>query len=260
MAGSGGRLRACGLSCASGLTWFTRTTRLRCTTRYSRGLSRTLRWWLRSTATQDRIGSAFEWSLVSAVGVVSHAAFLNLRVPCAREKLSVVHNGIAPVAYSRTKREAARGDFAVSGRFVGVIVARLSGLKGHATLLRSLNRLRAEGIDLTLLIAGDGAQRSELEREARDSSLDDRIVRFLGARSSWSTFYAPPTSLYCRPIQKGFRYLCLKPWRMVFRSWLRTSRGIPELIDDGKEGLLIPPADPVALAAAIRRLRRSGAG
>ena len=204
--------------------------------------------------TQDRIGSAFEWSLVSAVGVVSHAAFLNLRVPCAREKLSVVHNGIAPVAYSRTKREAARGDLAVSGRFVGVIVARLSGLKGHATLLRSLNRLRAEGIDLTLLIAGDGAQRSELEREARDLSLDDRIVRFLGARSDVEHLLRAADFFVLPSDTEGLPLSVLEAMAHGLPIVASNVGGIPELIDDGKEGLLIPPADPVALAAAIRRL------
>jgi glycosyltransferase involved in cell wall biosynthesis len=201
-----------------------------------------------------RRGSALEWFLTSSVAVVSKAALQSLQVRGAADKASVVHNGIALVEDSRQERETMRRDLGVRETLVGVIVARLSGLKGHATLLRSLERLRAEGVDLLLLIAGDGAQRDQLERQARELSLDDRTVRFLGARSDVDQLLRAADFFVLPSDTEGLPLSVLEAMAHGLPIVASNVGGIPELIEDDKQGLLIPPADPIALAAAIRRL------
>ena len=204
--------------------------------------------------THARPGTALEWSLASSVGVVSHAALRNLRVPCAATKLSVVHNGIAPAADSRSQRESARRDLGASEAFVGVIVARLSGLKGHATLLQSLARLRADGVKLLLLIVGDGPQRSALERQAQELSLDDRVVRFLGARSDVDRILRAADFFVLPSDTEGLPLSVLEAMAHGLPIVASKVGGIPELIEHNEHGLLVPPGDPAALAAAIRSL------
>ena len=204
--------------------------------------------------THARPGSALEWYLASSVGVVSHAALRNLRVPCAAAKLDVVHNGIAPVAYSRTKRDAMRRDLGVSETFVGIIVARLSGQKGHATLLQSLSSLRGPGVNLLMLIVGDGAQRSELERQAQALSLDDRMVRFLGARSDVDQLLRAADFFVLPSDTEGLPLSVLEAMAHGLPIVASRVGGIPELIEHDEHGLLVPPGDPPALAEAIRTL------
>ena len=204
--------------------------------------------------TNARRGSALEWYLASAVGVVSDAALRRLALPCAAAKLCVVHNGIAPVGESRRQRETSRRGLGVSERFVGVIVARLNGMKGHATLLQSLHRLRAGGNDLLLLIVGDGAQRSELERQAQQLSLDDRAVRFLGERSDVDQILRAADFFVLPSDTEGLPLSVLEAMAHGLPIVASRVGGIPELIGHNEQGILVPPGDSGALAAAIQSL------
>lgn len=204
---------------------------------------------------QFRPGTALEWSLVSSVGVVSQAALQNLRVPCPTSKLVVVHNGIAPVNGSGADRGSVRRDLGIAGdTFVGAIVARLSGMKGHGTLLQSLATLRDNAVSVLVLIVGDGAERNELERQAHALSLDDRYVRFLGARSDVDRLLHAADFFVLPSDTEGLPLSVLEAMAHGLPIVASNVGGIPELIDHDKEGLLIPPADPTALAAAIQRL------
>jgi glycosyltransferase involved in cell wall biosynthesis len=204
--------------------------------------------------TYARPGSALEWYLVSFVGVVSHAALRKLRVPCAPAKLRVIHNGIALVGDNRSQRDTQRLELGVSQTLVGIIVARLSGLKGHATLLRSLEKLRAAGVDLLVLVAGDGPQRGELERQARELSLDDRLVRFLGARTDVDRLLRAADFFVLPSDTEGLPLSVLEAMAHGLPVVASRVGGIPELIEHDEHGLLVPPGDPIALADAIRRL------
>ncbi len=209
--------------------------------------------------TNARSGSALEWHLVSAVGVVSHAALRNVRFPCAPAKFSVVHNGIAPVTDDAVSRDAVRRELGISERFVGIIVARLSGLKGHATLLRSVDILRRDGVDLLLLIAGDGAHRAELEQQAGQLSLGEASVRFLGARSDVNELLRAADFFVLPSDTEGLPLSVLEAMAHGLPVVASNVGGIPELIEHDKEGLLVPPADPKALAAAIRTIAEDSA-
>src|SRR5205085_2214403 len=105
--------------------------------------------------THARLGSALEWRLAAAVVVVSHAAMRRLRLPCAAEKLSVVHNGVPSTGPAGMGREALRRDLGAGEAFLGTMVARIDGNKGHGTLLHGICLLRNAGMKVMVLVVGD---------------------------------------------------------------------------------------------------------
>lgn len=103
----------------------------------------------------------------------THSCFENY--PGAyRRRLHLVHNGLTPRTSSLTKREARARLGLDPDAFLVVNIGRLSVQKDHATLIRAM-----EGVPGTLLVAGDGELKDELEALVRSIGLSER-VRFLG--------------------------------------------------------------------------------
>jgi colanic acid/amylovoran biosynthesis glycosyltransferase len=140
-------------------------------------------------------------------------------------------------------------------------VARLCEKKGIDTLIDACGLLRARGVRIALRLVGDGPQRDALAARASAAGLRD-AVRFEGpvpqeevarAMRDCDAFVLP-----CRRDRNGD----MDGIPTVFMEAMATGRpvvstavsGIPELVRDGETGLVVPPDDPEALAAALARL------
>jgi glycosyltransferase involved in cell wall biosynthesis len=120
---------------------------------------------------------------------------------------------------------------------------------------------------VALTIAGDGPERDRLEMRARELGLDGR-VRFLGGVSRDAVlrlFRAADASLLPSSWE-NFPHTVVEALAVGSPVIATAVGGVPEVVRDGENGLLVPPGDPEALAAAIRRffadeeLRRRLAG
>ncbi len=129
------------------------------------------------------------------------------------------------------------------------VVGRLIGIKGLDTLLDALAVLDRSEVEVE--VAGDGPLRASLEARAAALGLDER-VRFLGR-------VAPPASVFERALAvvvpslgEGFGMTALEAMERGRAVVASAVGGLPELVEHGVTGLLVPPSDPVALAAALR--------
>jgi glycosyltransferase involved in cell wall biosynthesis len=142
-----------------------------------------------------------------------------------------------------------------------VCVARFQEKKGLDTLLRAAALLRDAGVRFALRIFGDGPLRPALEAE-RDR-LGVAAVVHLGGSIPQEAVAAELRAAHvfvmpCREDRRGD----MDGIPTVFMEAMATGRpvvssaisGIPELVRDGETGLVVPPDDPAAVAAAVRRL------
>ncbi len=107
---------------------------------------------------------------------------------------------------------------------------------------------------VTLAIAGDGPERERLRRRARELGLGGR-ARFLGAVSRETVlrlFRAADASLLSSSWE-NFPHTVVEALAVGCPVIATAVGGVPEVVRDGENGLLVPPGDPDALAAAIRR-------
>ena len=139
-------------------------------------------------------------------------------------------------------------------QIVGV-VARLEPEKGHPTLLEAWPAVLRAAPDAYLLIVGEGSRRDALEAQARDLRIAHRVV-FTGRRDDVPAVTAA-LDVAVLPSYREAQGLSILEAMALSRPVVASNvGGIPEMITDGENGLLVPPHDPEALAAAIVRLLR----
>jgi glycosyltransferase involved in cell wall biosynthesis len=173
--------------------------------------------------------------------------------------LSVIHNGV-DMPQGEQDRAATRRKLGLEeGRTVGIIVARMDHLKGHDVLLRSLSLLQQESIPLTLLIAGDGPERTNLEALAQTFGLGPDRVRFLGFRSDVSDLLHASDFFVLPSLTEGLPLSVLEAMSHRLPVVVTPVGGVPELVSDREQGLWVPVSDPQALAEAMAALARDDA-
>jgi len=173
-------------------------------------------------------------------------------------KVVVIHYPFDPARYllpSPTERARVRADLGVDGVFAIATVGRILPKKGHRFLLGAVQELAAELPDLVWVVLGDGPGRAELEAGVRAAGVADR-VRFTGWRTDALAVMAGADAIVQSTLQEGFSQV------MVEAQWMGTPlvmtdvSGARDLITSGQTGLIVPPANAGALAAAIRKLYR----
>jgi glycosyltransferase involved in cell wall biosynthesis len=127
--------------------------------------------------------------------------------------------------------------------------ARLDAQKGHETLLEAI----AEIPEVSFVLAGEGPMRGELEARVAQLGVGDR-VRFLGRREDVPALLAA-CDVFCLPsLYEGSSLAVLEAMAAGIPVVSSAIGGTEELIEGGRSGLLVPPGDAKALAAALRRV------
>jgi glycosyltransferase involved in cell wall biosynthesis len=169
-------------------------------------------------------------------------------------KVDVVHNAVdfaeGRSTISRHEMRAALG-LADDARVAGII-ARLSRQKGHRYLFEALASSPALA-DVHLLVAGTGEEADALEADARTRGLSGR-VHFLGARRDVGNLLAAMDVFVLPSLWEGLPLAMVLAMGAGLPVVASRVAGIPEVVDDGRTGLLVPPSDPAALGAALTRL------
>jgi glycosyltransferase involved in cell wall biosynthesis len=133
-----------------------------------------------------------------------------------------------------------------------IAIGRLTGQKNLSLLLRTLALLREDPGTLVLLIVGEGEERARLEQEARELGIE-ASVRFLGVRHDVPELLQAADLFVMSSLWEGLPMVLLEAMAAGVPCVSTAVGGIPEAVRDEEEALLVPPGDPAALAAAIRR-------
>ncbi|MGE3272007.1 MAG: glycosyltransferase [Chloroflexota bacterium] len=212
----------------------------------------------------ERALAAKTFRVVACCQVVGD--FYQRQVGVSAEKVAVIYNAVRFGARlqpeDRGPARAALGlppDALVLGT-----LGRLTEQKGQYVLLQALARLARSHPKLVLFLAGTGPLREALEDEADQLGIADR-VRFLGMRRDRDNLYAAMDVFVLSSHWEGLS-LALVEAMGAGRAVVASSvGGNPEVVTDGSTGLLVPPADPEALADVVADLvanveRRSALG
>jgi glycosyltransferase involved in cell wall biosynthesis len=133
-----------------------------------------------------------------------------------------------------------------------LVVGRLRLRKGVEVLLAALPDLARRFPSARLLIAGDGEHRAELERQAAALALGGRVV-FLGRAGAAQVraLLGGAVALVVPSIYEGMPLVVLEAMDAAVPVVASRVSGIPEVVQDGHTGWLVPPEDPPALGAAL---------
>lgn len=178
------------------------------------------------------------------------------RYGIGEERVVTLRNAIDPGSIpgpeARARARAALG--ARDGERLAGTLGRLhEPKKGLATFLAAAARVAAADPRARFVLIGDGPARGDLERRAASLGLPDR-VRFLGERPD-AVSLLPGLDLLVQPsLWEGFGLSVLEGMAAGVPVVATRVGGLPEVVRDGVDGLLVPPADPPRLAEAIASL------
>jgi glycosyltransferase involved in cell wall biosynthesis len=183
--------------------------------------------------------------------VFSPSAYLReiaLRWGLEPERVSVLPNP-APEAPPLRPREELRAELGLAGDVL-VFAGRLGPQKELGTGLAAL--VGVPGV--TLVVAGDGPERVALERRSAELGLDER-VRFLGSvpRDRVLELFRAADASVLPSAWENFPHTVVEALAVGCPVIATAVGGVPEVIRDGENGLLVAPRDADALAAAIAR-------
>lgn len=148
-----------------------------------------------------------------------------------------------------------RAELGVGGFVLG-LVGRLEEQKGQRYLLAALPELARQIPDLAVLLVGEGRERQALEGLAEELGVS-HLVRFLGTRRDLPRVFRA-LDLFVHPsLWEGLPLTLLMAMGARLPVVGTRVSGITEVIADGNNGLLVPPGDSQALAAAILEMYRS---
>jgi glycosyltransferase involved in cell wall biosynthesis len=170
-------------------------------------------------------------------------------------RVSLIYNGVDLERYDHQEPCCTlREEYGMEAgcQIVGV-VARLEAEKGHATLLDAWPQVLRSVPGAYLLIVGEGSRREALEQQAVDLRIAHRVV-FTGRRDDMPAVTAA-LDVAALPSYREAQGLTVLEAMALGRPVVASNvGGIPEMIEDGVSGLLVPPHDAPALATAISRL------
>jgi glycosyltransferase involved in cell wall biosynthesis len=136
-----------------------------------------------------------------------------------------------------------------------ICVGRLVPAKGHLILVRAVAHLLENGVDLQLRLIGQGPERASIEAFIAAHKLEDSVI-LEGALNHQSTRQKLLQSdiFVLASFAEGLPIALMEAMAMEIPCVSTFVAGIPELIGDGREGLLVPPSSEEALAVALQRL------
>jgi glycosyltransferase involved in cell wall biosynthesis len=190
--------------------------------------------------------------IIAVSEVVAQALQVQTRIP--NEKIITIPNGVDANRFQfHGSPHALRQQLSLPiDRVIVLAIGRLTHQKGYPYLLEALALIPQEDRPL-LLIVGEGPDRSELELKARVLKLVDD-VRFLGHRQDIPSLLAAADLFVLASLWEGLPLVLLEAMAATLPAVVTAVGGNTTVIEDGKSGLLVPPADEKALATALRRL------
>ena len=169
----------------------------------------------------------------------------------AEERIRVIPNALAP-SDMHCDEHRARPPFQLDDGVATLIgVGRLEEAKGFSTLLEAAGRLRGRGRAPRVILVGDGPMRSELEGLAQIHGVELWITGTVPSARP----YLALADVFVHPSHTETFGLAVAEAGLAGCPVVCTNvGGLPELVDHGRTGLIVPPHDSALLAAAIAEL------
>jgi glycosyltransferase involved in cell wall biosynthesis len=174
-----------------------------------------------------------------------------------QSRIRIRHNSVKPFeAPPATIVEELRQRLGLAGKFLFVVIGRLSHEKGHVDLLEAVSRM-PERDGVRVVIVGEGPERVRIEETRKRLGLE-RIVILEGHRNDVRPYLAVAGALALPSHSEGSPNVLLEAMAAGVPAVACAVGGVPEIARHEETALLVEPRDPQRLAEALQRIRGEG--
>lgn len=192
------------------------------------------------------------------IGVSQHTSDHMIEAEkCPPEKVVTIYNGID---FDRVKpsaddfRSRIRREFDAENKFLILTTGRLHPEKGYPHLFEAIPKLKTlTDKPFLWLIAGKGALKDKFEADVARLKADD-VVKFIGFRKDIPDLMSTADLFVLPSVAEAFGVVFAEAIYLGVPIVATKIGGIPEIVDDGSDGILIPPADSDAIASTVADL------
>ncbi len=166
--------------------------------------------------------------------------------------VKVLYNGLD------LQDEATPHDFSLEypGKTIGLCVGRLVAAKGYFYLIEALSEIRKTNHSILFYVLGDGKDKEALLAQARTKGVED-MIHFAGYRHQVAPYMKGCDFLLHPSLKEGMPNAAMEAMAYGKPVIMTNVDGAIELSQNGQYALLVPPADPAAIARAVSELLRN---
>lgn len=198
----------------------------------------------------SRLAALREDAQIGVSKAVTRSHLASRRIP--RSRFVTVRNGIdeARLHVAASREDVRRSLGVADDEILCLTVSSLTVQKDHANLLRAASRVARAEPRAVFLVAGEGALKEKLEREAAELGVGKR-VRFLGRRLDVPALLKAADLFVLSSAWEGLPITILEAMAAGVPCVVTDVGGVSEVVVDGVTGRVVPPRDSASLAAGI---------
>jgi glycosyltransferase involved in cell wall biosynthesis len=201
-----------------------------------------------------RLGRPFTDSLVCCSHYVRSGTVRHFRMK--ETETTVIYNGLPIAAFDRARHKPPHQSGEIP--FIIGMVARLENHKDQPTLIRAAHILKTRARNIRVWLVGEGSRRQEFERLVETEDVTD-IVEFLGMRKDVAELVGKiHLFAFSTTPDEGLGIALIEAMAASVPVVASDVGACREVLDDGRLGTLVTPADPLALADAIDAIIADG--
>jgi glycosyltransferase involved in cell wall biosynthesis len=204
----------------------------------------------------DRATERYVDRFIVVSDVLENTLIIKHHIP--PEKVTKIYNGIEIAHYdsktTASHRIRIRDGLGVNKDDILLgALGRMVWQKGFEFLIKCIQDVVKAHREIKVIIVGEGLLKKDLENLCRQLKVEDKTI-FAGFRSDIKEILSAVDIVVIPSLLEGFPMLTLEAMAMAKPIVATRIDGITEQITDGVEGILVPPREPIALAAAINRI------
>ena len=179
----------------------------------------------------------------------SHLGFRNIKI---------IHNGIDPKEFESFNaldpKEAKLSLGFKPHQFIFLNIARLHVQKGQITLIHAFQAIQQKYPHALLLMVGDGPEKESLQRLAGNLNLLNKNIFFLEKQNSVGALLKASDVFILPSLYEGFGISSIEAMYLKVPVIASDTGGLKEIIENQKEGILVPPAESAPLIQSMECL------